>query len=250
MIAQLQPRAQSLEEQQPIPPGRRLSPRSKIIKKKRGAGKRRAGPAAWMKWVASSVGLIATIAATSAAVKELIPSTLSPADPRIEVDQQATLTRSANNQLELSVSLTLLNQGGRMALIPRPTVSLDDASVPPNNLHFKFVDGASEVIFPVPLHEGAATFKQVICSIAEGRNGEWCEAGLLRINLVFKPEGHDPVSRCLVFVPPTSDGNQPVSKGESSSITITDDCGSFGEGFTKRTHDCGSFGEGFTKRTS
>jgi hypothetical protein len=194
-----------------------------------------------MKWAASSVGLIATIVATLGALRQINPPPPPPADPRIEVDQQATLIRSTNNQRELRVSLTLLNQGGRMALIPRPTVSLDDAYIPPNNVHFKFVDGASEVIFPVPLHEGAGTFKQVICSIAEGYDGEWRQAGVLRINLDFRPEGHDPISRCLVFVPPVTDGNQPLSSDESKSFTITDNCSDFGEGFTKLP---------LTKRTS
>jgi hypothetical protein len=151
--------------------------------------------------------------------------------------------RSAKNkQLELRVSLTLLNEGGSVALIPRPIVSLGDALIPPDDLHFTFAEGMSEVIFPVSLHEGASTFeKKIICSIAEGREGDWYQARLLRINLDFRPEGHDPISRCLVVVPPMTDVNQPLLSDESRCFTITDDCDAFGDGFTKRP---------FTKRTS
>ena len=231
------------EERQQVRP--RAHARPKLAKKKGGAAKRRASLAGVMKWVVSSVGLIATIVATLAAVLHINPPVPPPPDPVIRVDEQAKLTRSSkNNLLELRVNLTLLNKGGNVALIPRPTVSLDAAGqvrlVPPDDLHFKFAEGTSEeVIFPVSLHEGANTFeKQIICSIAEGRDADWYQAGLLRINLDFRPEGNDPISRCLVVVPPV---NRPLSCDESKCFTITDDCDAFGDGFTKRP---------LTKRTS
>ena len=244
MVAQLQPRDESVEKQQATQPARRAYPHP--TKKRRGTAKRRLALSGWMKWAASVAGLIATIVATLAAARQLnppAPPLPPPADPRIEVDERATLTRSSkNNHLELSVNLTLLNKGGSVALIPRPTVSLGDARIEPNDLHFTFAGGTNEVIFPVFLSEGASTFaRQIICSIAEGRNGDWYQAGLLRINLDFRPEGHDPISRCLVFIPPVTDGNQPLSPDESKCFTITDNCRDFGEGFIKRT---------LTKRTS
>jgi hypothetical protein len=242
MVAQLQPREESAEIPHASPPDPQANPRSKVARKKRGATKRRPGFAGWMKRAVSIIGPIAAIVGIVATVRQLNPPLPPAPDPRIEVDEKATLTRSSrNNQLELHVNLTLLNEGGKVALIPRPSVSLYVESpdqvqnIPADDLHFKFADGTNEVIFPVSLHEGAGTFqRQIVCSIAEGREGAWYRAGLLHINLLFKPEGHDAVSRCLVFTPPVTDGGQPLSADESKSITITDDCEAFGERFSKR----------------
>jgi hypothetical protein len=246
MVAQLQPREESVEKPQAIRPVPRAHPHPKFTKKRIGADKRRARLAGWMKWVGSSVGLIATIVATLAAVRQLNPPPPPPppsAAPTVKVDGRATLIRKPKNkQHELRVSLTLLNEGGSVALIPRPTVSLGDAPIPLNDLHFTFAEGTSEVIFPVSLHEGASTFeRKIICSIAEGRDSHWYQTRLLRLNLDFKPEGHDPISHCLMVIPPLTEGHQPLSSDESTCFTITDDCDAFGDGLTKRP---------FTKRTS
>lgn len=246
MAAQLQPREHSAPEQQTASPGPHSSPRVRIAKKKREAPKRSLGFAGWMKWLASGVGLIATIVATLAAVRQLNPPPPPPppsAAPKVKVDGQATLIRRPKNkQLELRVNLTLLNEGGSVALIPRPIVSLGDTLIPPNDLHFTFPEGISEVIFPVSLHEGASSFeKKIICSIAESRDGHWSQKRLLHLNLDFMPEGHDPITHCLVVIPPLTEGDLRSPADESTCFTITDDCDAFGDGFTKRP---------YTRRTS
>lgn len=239
MVAQLQPREESSEIRHASPSAPYPTPNVRVAKKKRGATKRRPGFAGWMTRAVSIIGPIAAIVGIVATVRQLNP----PAPvPRIEVDEQATLTRSSsNNLLELHVNLTLLNEGGKVALIPRPRVSLYVESpdqvqnVQADDLHFKFADGTSEVIFPVSLREGAGTFeRKMVCSIAEAREGDWNRAGLLHINLVFKPEGHDAVSRCLVFTPPVISASPLPSAYQPKSITITDDCEAFGTSFSKR----------------
>ena len=236
MATQLQPIEQSAQRRQTASSGAHANPRARVTKKKRVASKRREGLARWMKWTASSVGLIATIVATVAGFRQIHPLPPTPPDPRIKVDGQATLARSSkNNQLELRVGLTLLNEGGSVAVIPRPKISLGDTLISPNDIHFTFPGEMTEVIFPISLHEGANSFeKKIICSIAEGRNSDWYQTRLLQLNLDFRPEGHDPISHCLVVIPPLADGNQPLSSDESKCFTITDDCLAFGDGF-KRT---------------
>lgn len=249
MVAQLQPREEGVEKPQAKRPVPRAQPHPKFTKKRSGAPKRSLGFAGWMKWLASCAGLIATIVATIAAIRQLNPPPPPPpppppsAAPRIAVDGRAKLARSSKNkQRELQVGLTLRNEGGSMALIPRPTVSLGDALIPPNDLNFTFAEGMKEVIFPVSLLAGASTFeKQIICSIAERRDGEWNQARVLRINLDFRPEGHDPISRCLVAVPPVTDRKHPLSSRAPTCFTITDNCSDFGEYLTNQP---------LTKRTS
>ncbi|HXU35863.1 MAG TPA: hypothetical protein VN937_05825 [Blastocatellia bacterium] len=242
MVAQLQPREERVDIPHASPSDTHANPRAKAAKKKRGATKRHPGLAGWMTRAVAILGPIAAIVGIVATLWHLNPPQQPAPDPRIEIDEQATLTRNAsNNQLELHVNLTLLNEGGRVALIPRPRVSLyvespdEVQNVPADDLHFKFADGTNEVIFPVSLHEGAGSFqRQIVCSIAEGREGAWYRAGLLHINLLFKPEGREAVSRCLVFTPPVTDGSGRLSADESKSITITNDCEDFGERFSKR----------------
>lgn len=239
MVAQIQPGERGDERPITERPRRRANPRPKTTKKKRGTPKRRAGIAGWVKWLASSVGLIAALTTAMVGLRQIIPAH---AKPRIEADGQAWLIRSAkNNQLELRVNLTLLNEGAKVALIPRPTVSLYVDSpdrvldIPADDLHFKSADGASEIIFPVSLHEGAGTFeRQIICSIAGGRDGDWYQPGLLHLNLVFRPKGHEAVNRCLVFTSPVPESIQQLPPDGTRTITIND-CLDFGEGFTKRT---------------
>lgn len=239
MVAQLQPRERSEERQQTAPPGLRADPRSKVNKKKRRVAKHGAALVRWAKWSAFSIGLIATMCTTMEALRKFFPP---PPAPRVEADGQALLIRSAkSNQVELRVNLTLLNEGGKVALLPRPIVSLyvdspdQVLNIPAEDLHFKSADGTSEVIFPVSLREGADTSeKQIICSIAGGHDGDWYQPGLLHLNLVFKPKGHGAVNRCLVFTSPVPDSIQHLTPDSARSITIND-CLDFGDGFTKRT---------------
>src|SRR6185369_3684139 len=181
MVAQLQPREERVDIPHASPSDTHANPRAKAAKKKRGATKRHPGLAGWMTRAVAILGPIAAIVGIVATLWHLNPPQQPAPDPRIEIDEQATLTRNAsNNQLELHVNLTLLNEGGRVALIPRPRVSLyvespdEVQNVPADDLHFKFADGTNEVIFPVSLHEGAGSFqRQIVCSIAEGREGAW-----------------------------------------------------------------------------
>lgn len=240
MSAQLRPTEETAQEQQtaPAPLGRRTHPHAKATQKKRGPAKKSSATAVCMKWVASGVGLVATMAATYVAIKPIF--VLPKAKPAIVVDERASMRRnSKNNQIELRVNLTLLNKGEKMALIPRPTVSLyvDTPDrlleIPADDLHFEYEDGPGEVIFPVSLHEGAATYeKQIVCSI--GRNGDWYQPGLLHLNLVFPLDGNELVNHCLVFSSPVPESIRELPPDRSKCIPISN-CGDFGEGFTKRT---------------
>ena len=237
MIAQLQPTECRDERPQASPLGPRgiARPGHKVNKKKRRVARPNAGVAGWVSKLGVFVGLIVGVVSMILGIRQIIPA--NPV-PNVLVDGQASLIRSSKSrQVELLFNLTLLNEGGNVAKIPRPTVSLYVDSpdqmldIPAEYLHFKTADGNSDVIFPVSLHEGASTFeKKIVCSIGGGPDGNWYPPGFLYLSLVFG-KGHGAVNRCFVVTSPVPESIQDLKPESSRPIPINDCEEDFGGGF-------------------
>lgn len=248
MAAQLQPIEHTVEDRQPTTPSPRAHSHLRHTKKTRRKPKLRLGLSGWLKWAGTFVAVIGALIAAMVNIKAIFPPMPVPI-PTVLADADVLLTRgSTTKQFELRISLTLQNQGGAVAIIPRPTVSSyiqspDQAiNIPAEKLRFTLTDLPSEVIFPVSLCEGANTFqKQIFCLISVGPDGEWYQPGVpLHLNLAFGHAGREPVSCCLVFTSPVPASIADLPENGQKHITISDQCGDFGDGFIRRTSLGGS----------
>lgn len=243
MAAQLQPSERSDETLQPGEPGT-ARPRHRVNRKRRRGSKANGRLVGWVSKLGVFVGVMAGVVTMVLGLRQIIPAQ---ANPSLEVDGQAMLIRSLeNNQIELQVNLTLMNEGAKTAVIRRPKVSLyvdspdNSLNLTPENLHFRPANAGSgdqggEVLFPVTIAD-AKSAEKITCSVGCGPDcpnwDEWQQQGRWVIDLDFAPGGSEALSRCLAFVFPVPASLRDMVPGKAKRIGLVD-CSDL-DGFTRR----------------